>query len=587
MCEEWNLNDLLGDSTPQQMEAQVIKLSNDFEKVREKLTNNITPKELYEIIKHNEKIKIISSKLSSYYELDHETKTSDAKLLAEISRLNQVFTDLGNKMVFFPLWLMNLEDNVANKLINSEELKEFKYYLQEIRKEKKYSKSEEIEKIINLKSITGGSAFGELYGVFSSEFKFEFDGKKDLPQEEIIAKFKDKDPKVRKKAYETIYGKYGEHSTVFSEMYKNIVLDWHNEDIKIRGYSSAINVRNQSNDIPDKAVEALINVVRKNVFLFQDYFKIKHEMISKQSGKYDFSRYHLYAPYDTGLPADYDYEKSKKIAFELYEEFDSRFAEMAKKIFNAKHVHSHPAVNKRSGAFCAGITSDVVPYVLLNHANTLNDLFTLVHEFGHGIHDILASKHNEFYNHPALPMAETASIFSEGLLSKKIRKESDNVKEKVAILVHTLDGYYAAITRQTYFVEFEKFAHENIPKGVTKEELDTKYMNLLKEQFGDMIVPEVFKHEWNYVPHIHYTPFYCYAYAWGNLSVLALQKMYEEQGEPFKEKYIDILAAGSSKSPAEILSIVGINPEDEKFWQKGFDVIKEEIEELKNYAKQL
>ena len=186
-----------------------------------------------------------------------------------------------------------------------------------------------------------------------------------------------------------------------------------------------------------------------------------------------------------------------------------------------------------------------------------------------------------FTYHSALPMAETASIFGEMILSQRLLKESSD-DEKVAILVRNLDSQYASIIRQAYFILFEIEAHEKIAEGVTVKELNERYMANLKEQFGDsMTIPDVFQHEWKYIPHIYHTPFYCYAYAFGNLLVLALYKMYEQQGKEFVPKYLKILSYGGSESPQTVLSEVGIDITKEEFWQQGFDIIKEEIEELK------
>jgi oligoendopeptidase F len=171
------------------------------------------------------------------------------------------------------------------------------------------------------------------------------------------------------------------------------------------------------------------------------------------------------------------------------------------------------------------------------------------------------------------------------MLSDRLMAESSDNNEKKYILMQRLDDQYATIIRQAYFVIFEKFAHEEIPKGITKEKLDEKYLSLLKEQFGNMEVPDLFKHEWNYIPHIHETPFYCYAYAWGNLFVLALYDMYKKEGKSFIDKYIDLLSAGGSDSPSNLMKKMGADPESEEFWQRGFNIIKQEVEDLKKLIK--
>jgi oligoendopeptidase F len=392
-------------------------------------------------------------------------------------------------------------------------------------------------------------------------------------------------PKDRKDAYDVLLGKFIENSNVLTELYKNIVMDWCNEGIKIRKHSSPISIRNISNDIEDKAVQALMNVVRKNSGIFAEYFKIKHKLNSDVGAKYDFSRYHLYAPYDIKISESYDYEKSKTLVFDTFKKFDERFYTAAKDIFDRKHVHSHPKQNKRGGAFCSSVSTDILPYLLLNHTDKLRDVFTMIHELGHGIHYTFSQVQTNFTYHASLPMAETASTFAEMLLADRMLKESKDDKIRQYILIQMLDNQYATIIRQIYFVIFEMYAHENIMKGATKEDLEKYYYSLLKEQFGSMKIPEIFRNEWNYIPHIHESPFYCYAYAWGNLLVLALFDMYKKDSKSFVEKYIKLLSYGGGKSPKDMLSEIGIDPADEKFWQRGFDTIKEEIKELKRLAK--
>jgi oligoendopeptidase F len=270
---------------------------------------------------------------------------------------------------------------------------------------------------------------------------------------------------------------------------------------------------------------------------------------------------------------------------ETFREFDHNFYNLAKKVFDEKHIHSEITENKRGGAYCYSVIKDLTPYILLNHTNKLRDVFTMAHELGHAVHDLAAKDQTEFTHHPSLPLAETASVFAEILLTKKMLKNASN-EEKKEILVNFLDNQYSTITRQAYFILFEIEAHKKIKEGATSEELNRLYLENLKEQFGEFIdVPEIFQYEWNTIPHIHETPFYCYAYAFGNLLVLALYRMYEKEGKDFISKYMKILSYGGSESPINILKEVGIDITKEEFWQKGFEIIKEHLEMLENLSK--
>ena len=584
-AEFWNLSDLFNGAD---LDGNLKKISADvdkFQAYKKILSPSLQPEKIRQILVEYESVWKRFSKINAYFSLKFSENTSDAAVLAKMSLLSQFSADMSNKMRFFSLWIKFLDNKSAKQLISSGKMGPYNYYIEDIRKVAPYTKSAEIEDVMALLSMTGASAFSDLYDIFTSDFKFDFNGMKGLTREEVVKHYTSKDPKLREMAYTSVLYKYGENSALLSEIYRNIVQAWHNEGVKIRGYASPINMRNMQNDVDNLAVDSLLGTARKNAGVFTDYFALKYGLNKKQGQKYEFSRFHLYAPYDAGIKENYTYKESKKLVLDTYKNFDSRFYDAAKKVFDARHVHSHPAPKKRGGAFCWGTGNDILPYIMLNHTNTLKDVFTIMHEFGHAIHDVFAMKQPDLLYGTSLPMAETASTFGEMVLADTMLRESGNDEVKKAILVHLLDGQYGTIMRQSYFVMFEQYAHGKIKEGMTKDELDAHYMFLLKEQFGSMKIPELFRHEWNYLPHIYHTPFYCYAYAWGNLLVLALFNMYKKQGKAFIDKYIELLSAGGSKSAADMLKPFGIDPSDEKFWQGGFDIIKDEIVQLKRLSK--
>jgi len=581
----WDLEPILSGKSFDEWIRIVDAQVETFKKYREFLNNNITPQKILEILQLEESIGQNLGRVEAYYGLIFSADTKNSESLAKMGQLKQMGAKISNDMLFFNLWMIQLDDKIAKKIIESKELQPYKYSLESMRKEKPYTKSEEIERIINIKDITGGDGYAELYEIITNSYKYEWFGKK-ITQEELTKFCREKDSKLRQKAYDLILTKYKDESTVLSEIYKNIVMDWCNEGITIRGHLSSVNVRNTGYDVSDKSVQALLNVIRKNVGIFNEYFKLKYAMNKGIGQKYPYSRYHLYAPFTVNTDKKYTYDESKKYILDTYKKFDQRFFDRAKKIFDESHVHSHPGDTKRGGAFCYSISRDITPYILLNHTDTLRDVFTMIHEFGHGIHDIFSGENQtDLERHASLTVCETASVFSEMILAERLLKECTDDNEKKYILTQSLDNQYATIIRQAYFVIFEIYAHEAIMKGATKENLDEEYHRLLKEQFGDMEVPEIFKHEWNYIPHIHEMPFYCYSYAWGNLFVLALYDMYKKEGKPFIEKYVQLLSAGGSDSPANLMKKLGIDAESEEFWQRGFNIIQEEIDGLRKLAK--
>ncbi|GIU69420.1 MAG: oligoendopeptidase F [Candidatus Woesearchaeota archaeon] len=577
---KWNLTELLESKKPEDIIDEIEKYVKEFKTYR---TKKIDEKSLYEMLVLKDKILEHMMRVEGYFSMRFYENTKDEEAASKLSYIKQIQTRIGNEMLFFSLSLIKLPNKKFQELLNSKKISSYKNYLKKIRKLKKYTLNERIEKILNIKNISS-SGFFDIYEHITSSFEFKFEGKK-LLEEELKAFCKNPDYKKREKAYNLLLKKYEEHKSELSEIYRNIVLDWYNEDILIRKYPKPISSRNMSNDLDDKTIDVLLKVIRKNNEVFQEYFRIKHSILTKKT-KYAFSRYHIYAPYKIKA-RKYDYEYSKKYVLETFKKFDKRFYDSAKAIFDAKHVHSHPQKNKRGGAFCNLVSNKHLPYILLNHTDTIRDVFTMAHELGHGIHDVLSMKQPNLLQHAPLPISETASIFSEMIIAERMLKETKNNKEKAYILFNLLDNQYASITRQAYFVIFEIFAHENMSKGIEIKKLDEEYIKLLKEQFGEMEVPEIFKNEWNYIPHIHETPFYCYAYAFGNLLVLSLYEIYKKEGKSFIEKYVRFLESGGSKSPKELLYEMGLDINSEEFWQRGFEIIKDEINLLKTLQKHL
>ena len=443
-----------------------------------------------------------------------------------------------------------------------------------LRKRKKHTLEENEEKIINIKDTTGASALTNIYNILTSKFEYDFQGEK-RTQEEMVTFVRSSSSKTRKEAYLTLFKPYQEHKDLIGEIYKNLINDWREESVNLRGYKDPINVRNSVNDIPDKAIQALLNVCAKNEKMFHKFFEIKRKKLKLQK----LRRFDIYAPLKEEKET-ISYNKAVNMVLETFEGFAPEFHAAASNIINQNHIHSNVQKGKRSGAFCCPTTTQHSPYVLLSYTGKYRDVSTLAHELGHGIHMSLANmKQTEFTADACLPLAETASIFSEMLLSEKVMK--DNPKAAKNMLFTKLDDLYASIIRQAGFVRFEIQAHEMMKEGKTIDEMSDVYLKMLKKQLGPKVeVDDIYKYEWAYIPHIFHTPFYCYAYAFGNLLTLAIYEMYKEKGPSFARKVIHMLEAGGSCEPVKIAKIVGADITSEAFWQKGFDVIKDMIKQV-------
>ncbi|MBI2148603.1 M3 family oligoendopeptidase [Candidatus Woesearchaeota archaeon] len=579
----WNLRDVLPEVNSREYKNLLDELEKNvkfIENYREKLDSNIDINEFMSIIRTNENISETIARLCDYSYLWFSENTADQKAKSFRSNVEQISVNVGNRIMFFSLWFKSLDDTNAQRIINGVP-NEYKYFLKFIRLLKPHTLAESEEKIINIKDTTGGNALIKLYDIITNNFIFTLNIKgkrRELTRQQLTTYVKDKDPKIRKAAYQELYRIYSKHSDVLNEIYRNVVLDWKNESINLRHYQSPISVRNKANDISDKAVSALIDVCRKNRFLFHEYFKLKAKICKIKK----MTRYDIYASHNE-KKEKIKYDEGKKMVFSAYKNYSDEMYNLAKKIVDSNHIDYEIRRNKMGGAYCMYISPKIVPYVLLNYDGDIRDVFTMAHELGHGVHDLLTSEHSILTGHPPLTLAETASVFGEMLLFDDLMKNTKDKNLRKTLLLQKLDDTYATILRQIYFIIFEIEAHKVIAnESADLNKLSSIYISNLKEQFGNSVkIPEEFKYEWLSIPHIYHTPFYCYSYVFGYLLVFALYEKYRKEGKSFVPKYLKILKYGGSESPAKILGEVGIDVQDEKFWQGGFDLVKEMLNELK------
>jgi oligoendopeptidase F len=381
---------------------------------------------------------------------------------------------------------------------------------------------------------------------------------------------------VRRGAYQSLFKVYGAQRDILGDMYKHLVQDWGNEGVQLRAHSSPIAVRNMANDLPEQAVDALLTTCRKNATVFQEYFLLKQRLLKLKT----FHRYDLYAPYGAKSHR-YTFHRAENMVMEAYKNFSPTLADLAAQVIREKHLDAAIRPGKMGGAFCYSVRPKQTPYVLVNFTGEARDVSTLAHELGHAIHAMLAENHSVLTFHSALPLAETASIFGEQLLSDSLLAQERDHTAKISLLLGQLDDAYATIMRQAFFVQFEREAHRMIGKGATIDELAETYLTLLREQFGKTVtVGEEFRWEWLAIPHIFVSPFYCYSYSFGNLLVLALFQQYKKEDPTFIPKYLELLAGGGSASPQALLTPLGVDVSSRKFWQGGFTRIQALVHEL-------
>ncbi len=576
----WSLKDLFNgfddaniDATYQQMEA----LITNFEAYRAELQAGIPTERFLVIIHAMETLEKLGYRLYGFAELSFAANTQDQKAQIAIARVQQFIADAENRTLFFSLWWKALDNENASRLLAASG--DYRYWLEQIRNFKPYTLSEPEEKVVNIKNVTGNSALNMLYDSITNRYTFKLTvagEEKELTRGELMVLARSDDADLRAQAYQELYRVYGHDAPILGQIYQNLVRDWRNENVSLRGFKSPISVRNQVNDLPDTVIETLLDVSRKNIGIFHRYFQLK----AKKLGIEKLRRYDIYAPVSKS-DKRFSFQQGIDLTFEAFERFDGKFARLAKRVFDEQHVDSEVRKGKMGGAFCSTLLPELTPWVLLNYQGKADDVSTMAHELGHAIHSMMAENHSLFTQHACLPLAETASTFGEMTLTDLLLERESDPSVKQDLLFRQLDDAFATILRQVYFALFERQAHEMIVKDASVDELSEAYLANLKEEFGDAVdVSDEFKYEWVSIPHIYGTPFYVYAYAFGQLLVFALYQLYKKEGEAFKPKYMRILSAGGSIAPIALLAEAGLDVTKPEFWQGGYDVINEMVNRL-------
>ena len=548
-----------------------------FEGLRNKLNPDMPADQFVDVMRASEETARVANKLYSFAGLSFTADTQDQKAQSLQNRVLQFLAEVENRTLFFSLWWKELDGDNAKRLLDASG--GYRYYLEAMRLYKPHTLSEAEEKIVNIKNVTGSNALINLYDSITNRyaFKMKVNGKeKEMTAAELFSYRYSTDPKIRAESYQAQFKVLANDGPILGQMYQTRLRDWHNENVNLRKFSSPIAARNLNNDIPDEAVDALLGVARKNVNIFQRYFNMK----AKYIGMKKLRRYDIYAPVARAKKT-YTFDEAVNMVLDAFNGFEPKVADLAKRVFDESRIDSEIRKGKAGGAFCWSVLPEMTPWVLVNYQGTGREVATLAHELGHAIHAMLASHHNTFTFHSSLPLAETASTFAEMVLIDKLLTEEKDESVRRDILFKQMDDAYATIMRQSYFALFEKQAHEMVQKNASADDLAAAYLENLKEQFGDSLdLSDEFKWEWVGIPHIYHTPFYVYAYAFGQLLVLALYQQFKAEGESFKPKYLRILSAGGSEAPEKILSEAGINIRDPKFWQGGFDVLEKLVSEL-------
>jgi oligoendopeptidase F len=577
----WSLDDLLPAVSGPGFDRVVAGLEtrvSEMEGQRDNLSPDIGEDDFVGLMELYEAITQYLYRLFGYARLWFAQDTQAQEALGFLGRMEQLYTEVQNRLLFFDLWWKALDDAPAERLMAVSG--DWRYFLESLRRFKPHTLTEPEEKVINLKNVNGPDAMVNLYDMMTNKyvFKLEVEGEiKELTRAELVRYVKGASPELREAAYRELNRVYAQDGNVLGQMYIHRVRDWRNENVTLRRFGSPIAVRNLQNDIPDPVADTLLDVCQNNADVFQDYFRLKAGWL----GMDKLRRFDIYAPL-SDVDKVYPFAQAADMVLESLESFAPIMAEHAYRVLKDDHVNAEIRPGKAGGAFCfGGIPGLASPWVLLNYAERANDVATLAHELGHAVHALMAGEHSILTYQASLPMAEIASVFAEMILTERLFEvESDRALRR-NLLAEAVDEAYATVMRQAYFVLFERQAHELVAAGKTSDDLRALYMENLRQQFGDAVeLDPGFEWEWVSIPHIYQVPFYCYAYSFGQLLVLALYQRYKQEGASFVPRYLKILSYGGSASPAHILTEAGIDMASADFWQGGFDVIRDMVQQL-------
>ena len=518
-------------------------------------------------------------KVSQYVNLIYTTDTTSDPIKALVAKIDEFETEMSNLLVFFELELGEVPEATAQAWLTDPALAPYTYSLKRSRDTAKFNLSEKEEQLDTLKTLTGRNAWQKLYNELTSGFQFEFevDGEsKKMNGSQLRALRQHPDAQVRRRAMDLFFSRYEEHQLTLTHIFNNVVKDCTVEQ-KLRGYPSAISVRNSGNDLDPAAVEALHEITTESYKLVQRYYRLKAKMLNLP----ELTLADIYAP----LPkahTTYTWDQAREIVQDSFTAFDPEIGKMVELMFAQNRIDVPVTSTKRGGAYCSSATPDLKPYVLVNFLGRQRDISTLAHELGHAVHDILCKKQPLTYYHPILPLAETASVFAEMMLTDRLLKQDLDPLSQQALLTDKLEDIFATSHRQNMFSRFEMQTHDRINKGLmSATELCDLYQNELKLMFGDAVnITTPYRWEWSAIPHIYESPFYVYAYNFGNLLVMALYQQFLEEGQSFIPKYKNFLAMGRSASPKDITAMVGADIANPDFWRKSLTYIETLIEKL-------
>ncbi len=539
----------------------------------------LDPDELLEAITEYETILERAYKIGAFARLIWTTDTADARYGALLQRVTEWGAQFQQKLVFFDLEWTNAPDDFAQKMMTHPVLAPYQHWLETTRRYQPHRLSEPEEKILAEKSVTGREAWERLFSEIMGSTRYPLDGE-ELTQEGLLSKMFDPDRGLRQRAQESLTGVLREKLPILTFIFNTLAAEKASDD-RLRHYPTWISSRNLNNEVSDEVVEALVEAVTSRSDLVARYYRLKGKLLGIDK-LYDYDRY---APLPTA-DSFYTWDQARDIVLNAYGRFHTRMAEIAGLFFTESWIDAPPMPGKRGGAYSADTVPSVHPYVFMNYTGNVRHVMTLAHELGHGIHQYLSREQGLLQADTPLTTAEMASTFGEMLVFTSFMEQEADPKVRLATLAHKIEDTFSTIFRQIWMNRFEHGLHtaRREEGELTSERISEIWMQTQQAMFANSVeMTDNYAIWWSYIPHFLQVPGYVYAYAFGELLVLALFARYRQEGDSFAPRYLDVLRAGGSDWPEKILAPMGVDLTDPAFWQEGLI----EIEKLVTQAEQL
>lgn len=581
----WDLTDLYNDLKDPNIRRDLDDAksrSQAFQQTYQGKLDGLSGDELADAIAEYEAISEICGKIGSFAQLMYAGDSSDAAIGQFYQFVQEEMTGISSLSLFFGLEINRIEDaSLDAKYEQSAALRRYRPWLDENRAFRPHQLSDEVEQVLHERRVAGSAAWVRLFDQTMAELRFPIDGE-ELTMSDAANMLSSSKVEERKKAAKSIGEVLGKNIKLLAHITNTLAKDKEIDD-RLRKFPTPVSSRNLSNQVEDEVVDALNTAVKNShADLSHRYYRLK----AKWFGVDQLDYWDRNAPLPDDDDRQIDWDTARSTVLKAYGEFSPELAAVGQKFFDNPWIDVPPRAGKSSGAFAHPTVPSAHPYLLLNYHGKTRDVMTLAHELGHGVHQVLAGEQGYFLSDTPLTLAETASVFGEMLTFQSMLRSETDPKMKRIMLAGKVEDMLNTVVRQIAFFEFEKRVHEKRREGeLTVDEICDIWIAVQHESLGDAIrYEDEYKYYWSYIPHFIHSPFYVYAYAFGDCLVNSLYDVYQGAEDGFQQKYLDMLKAGGTKRHKELLAPFGLDASDPAFWQRGLNMIKRMIDELEELS---